>query len=226
MDRYEHSLLNHILMSASHRPDGGTTYFMPLRPGGRKEYSTEENTCCHGTGMESRFRYVNHIYAFDGDVLYLNLYVPSALNEEVKAELRQEAEGVFLLKMNSQHKGEISARIPGWTGKDFRITVNGEARPYRKEAGYAVIPGGFGPGDEIRVAMTYSLRRISAGFGKVSLAYGPYLLAAVSDREEYIRAPLPEEVRRTEDGGFAAKGLKMIPACRVDEEAYHLIMER
>jgi len=62
-------------MSASHAADGGTTYFMPLRPGGKKEYSTEENTCCHGTGMESRFRYVRDIYAFDSSSLYVNLYV-------------------------------------------------------------------------------------------------------------------------------------------------------
>lgn len=50
MDYYENVLYNHILSSASHKADGGTTYFMPVRPGGRKEFNTSENTCCHGTG--------------------------------------------------------------------------------------------------------------------------------------------------------------------------------
>ena len=61
MDYYENTLCNHILASSSHEADGGTTYFMPLCPGGIKEYSTTENTCCHGTGMESRFRYMENI---------------------------------------------------------------------------------------------------------------------------------------------------------------------
>ncbi|MBE6042606.1 MAG: hypothetical protein E7220_08835, partial [Clostridiales bacterium] len=33
MDYFERTLFNHIMMSCSHAPDGGTTYFMPLAPG-------------------------------------------------------------------------------------------------------------------------------------------------------------------------------------------------
>ena len=76
MDYYENTLCNHVLSSMSHAYDGGTTYFMPLRPGGQKEFSTEENTCCHGTGLESRFRYMEDIYMDSQESVYINLYIP------------------------------------------------------------------------------------------------------------------------------------------------------
>ena len=93
MDYYENTLCNHILASSSHAVDGGTTYFMPLCPGGRKEYSTDENTCCHGTGMESRFRYMEHIYASDQENVYVNLMVDSVLSGEENLEISTEWKG-------------------------------------------------------------------------------------------------------------------------------------
>ena len=44
MDYYDNTLRNHILTSSSHKCDGGTTYFLPLGPGGRKEFFLSENS--------------------------------------------------------------------------------------------------------------------------------------------------------------------------------------
>ncbi len=228
MDIYENALVNHILMSASHAADGGTTYFMPLRPGGKKEYSTEENTCCHGTGMESRFRYIRDIYAFDGSSLYVNLYVPSVLKTDASELcLKEETEGTFVLAFVTDCRKAVRMRVPAWAGEDFAVSVNGSACAPEIINGYAVVPGGFSAGDEIRISFRYTVRRIGSGDGKTSLAYGPYLLAALSEKAEYMTAPFPENLSRSADGSFISgkTGIKMLPAYRVDREAYHLIME-
>ena len=228
MDRYENSLLNHILMSASPRPDGGTTYFMPLRPGGRKEYSTEENTCCHGTGMESRFRYVQHIFALDAEALYLNLYIPSELQEkEAGANVRlcETEEGTFSLQFRADWNRKVRIRIPGWTSGKIRVLVNGAETAFTPEKGYAVLAGGFSAGDEICIVLPYGIRRVSAGFGKVSFLYGPYMLAALSESADWMKAPDPSSIRKTGKETFSAGTIKMLPAYRVDGDAYHMIME-
>lgn len=228
MDLYENSLINHILMSASHAADGGTTYFMPLRPGGRKEYSTDENTCCHGTGMESRFRYVRDIYAFDGSSLYVNLYIPSVLQTDAfDLCLKEETEGLFILEFAAACPKDVRIRIPEWAGKDFVVSVNGSTYTPKIQNGYAVVPGGFSAGDKISIQFDYTVRRFSSGDGKASLAYGPYILAALSEKAEYMKAPQPETVIRSGDGSFVSgrTGIKMLPAYRVDREAYHMIMD-
>src|SRR5882672_8882436 len=63
MDYYEKALYNHILSSQNHET-GMMCYFVPLRMGGKKEYSTPFNTftCCVGSGMENHVKYNESIY--------------------------------------------------------------------------------------------------------------------------------------------------------------------
>ena len=80
-DYYERNLYNHI--AATHDqsgPTGGSTYFMPLNPGGKREFDTDGNSCCHGTGLESPLKYQEMIYRRSGDVLYVSLFIASALD--------------------------------------------------------------------------------------------------------------------------------------------------
>ena len=81
MDFYERGLYNQIL--ASQDPDTGMFgYFIPLKPGHFKTYSTPENSfwCCVGTGMENHAKYGETIYFHTADSLYVNLFIPSELN--------------------------------------------------------------------------------------------------------------------------------------------------
>ncbi|MCL2711230.1 MAG: glycoside hydrolase family 127 protein, partial [Planctomycetaceae bacterium] len=91
-DYYERGLFNHILASIDRSEDMNKlfTYFVPLRSGGYRTYSSafDDWTCCHGTGMENHAKYGDSIY-FHGrergkDVLYINLWIPSVLDWKEK----------------------------------------------------------------------------------------------------------------------------------------------
>ena len=92
LDYYERGLFNHILASIDRSDDMNKlfTYFVPLRSGGFRTYSTpfDNWTCCHGTGMENHAKYGDSIYFHaieDGkDVLYINLLIPSTLDWKEK----------------------------------------------------------------------------------------------------------------------------------------------
>ena len=89
---YERALYNHILAS-QHPTTGMMCYFVPLRQGARKRFSTPENSfwCCVGTGMENHARYGESIYWRDAAGIYVNLFIASRLDWPEKGiRLRQE----------------------------------------------------------------------------------------------------------------------------------------
>lgn len=276
MDYYENVLYNHILSSASHKADGGTTYFMPVRPGGRKEFNTSENTCCHGTGLESRFRYIRNIYAVgeDGKEVYVNLYIPSELDMADGWKLKleengqghggqgQDTQGLYTVIFNGLKDGgerTVALRIPCWAREDWDIrvytvltedaTADGQVKTdavtedspgFMAESqglaadsdGYVRIHRQWTPGDRIDISLPFRFRKLPAPDGSCysSIAFGPYILAALNDSEEYL--PCPEvdgwNDRKIQNGfhdgihGFEADGLKWMPLADVDEERYHI----
>lgn len=52
------AVFNHTPACCDHRPTGGSTYFLPLVPGAVKKFDISGNICCHGTGLESAFKYI------------------------------------------------------------------------------------------------------------------------------------------------------------------------
>ena len=234
MDYYDNTLRNHILTSSSHKCDGGTTYFLPLGPGGRKEFFLSENSCCHGTGMESRFRYMENIYAQDEDALYINLLVDSVLTDEngkTMIELQSvDEEGVMEIRCQKDQKKVLKIHIPAWGQKDFNVSVNGKVlADTALHDGYLVIDADPKAGDVIRLELPMEFRvldnKSDAAF--VNLAYGPYILAALSEEKEFLTAPAVEEIHMV-DGKlqFEANGMKMIPLPEVDMEAYHVYFHK
>ena len=277
MDYYDNTLRNHILASCSHTSDGGTTYFLPLRPGGQKEYSTTENTCCHGTGMESRFRYMEHIYAYDEQFLYVNLWIDSVLygkedflgvdlpeKKDGRWNERKNETGDFLLSQETIEPREIRIRIgrdlnrklrlriPCWaceknpagkeledtknyiseenhTKEGYLIQVNGENVSGFLKQGYFTIPESCRAGDEIRIYFPMKLRVVeeSSGADFVCLAFGPYLLAALSEEPDYIHLPKLSAIEREGDSlNFRTGTLQFIPLAQVDQERYHVYFFR
>lgn len=242
MDYYENVLYNHILSSASHREDGGTTYFMPVRPGGRKEFSTDENTCCHGTGLESRFRYIHNIYAAgeNDSALYVNLYIPSTLDMDNgwKLEIKESSEnpGEFFIIYTGEkcvQAKTMALRIPGWAKENWEINFCGEKFSQAVEPdGYARLKRQWKPGDQVRVRFVYEYRKLYApdksGFS--SIAYGPYILAALNDSEAYLHSPDVNEwncnnkISKLDQAGIGieAEGLTWKPLADVDGEKYHI----
>lgn len=227
MDYYDNTLRNHILASCSHESDGGTTYFLPLGAGGRKEYSTAENSCCHGTGMESRFRYMEHIYAYDEEYVYVNLLIDSILSGDASLEQRSSVnEGEVRIKCLKTMGKKLKVHIPVWAQQDFTVFVNGVVQEeVNLENGY-VCAAGFGKeGDEMLLKLPMELRIMENDSDKelVNLAYGPYLLAALSEEKEFLTVPVLEKmVKIGEKCRFEADGVKYIPLAEVDLEDYHV----
>lgn len=230
MDYYDNTLRNHILTSCSHTDDGGTTYFLPLEAGGRKEYSTAENSCCHGTGMESRFRYMEHIYAYDEEYIYVNLLIDSVLsgNTALRQHSNMETGEVTIQCMKKMDK-KLKIHIPAWAGKRFTLSVNGILqKKVCIENGY-VCAAGFGrEGDEAVLKLPIELRILENDSDRslVNLAYGPYILAALSEERAFLPAPELNEMRKLEGKGhFEAGGVRYVPFAEVDLEAYHVYFE-
>ncbi len=187
-DYYEKALYNHILASQNHS-NGMTCYFVPLRMGGKKEFSDEFNTftCCVGSGMENHVKYNESIYFKGGDgSLYVNLFIPSVLQwKEKGATIKQETQipatntTTFTINMAKTAKFKIFIRKPHWQ-KDFRITLNGEVYPVIfSNDGYAILDEKWKNNDKIEVTITADLytESIPDNPNRRAIFYGPTLLA-------------------------------------------------
>ena len=234
VDYYDNTLRNHILTSSSHKNDGGTTYFMPLGPGQRKEFFLSENSCCHGTGMESRFRYMENIFAYDDKAVYVNLLIDSILSDEngnALLELQSgDAEGLMEIRCHGDLDKELKIHIPAWGQNDFKVSVNGNVYTDTElHDGYLTIANAKS-GDVIQLELPMEFRVLdnTSDSAFVNLAYGPYILAALSEETEFLDAPAVEEIHSV-DGELVfedANGTKMIPLPTVDMEAYHVYFHR
>jgi len=188
MDYYERALYNHILASQNHAT-GMMTYFLPLRMGGRKEYSDEFNafTCCVGTGMENHVKYGETIYSRGADgSLFVNLFIPSRLTWREKGITVEQrttlpVNDYTTLTISTAHPTDLSLRIrkPGWAG-DVRLLVNGVPQSTPIDAhGYLFIRRNWKNGDKIQVhfAEDFYTRAIPDNPARIAIFYGPVLLS-------------------------------------------------
>ena len=187
-DYYERALYNHILGSQEPRR-GMFAYFMSLKPGHFKTFSTPEDSfwCCVGSGMENHTKYNDSIYFHDADSLYVNLFIPSRLNWDEK--------GLTLTQQTAYPRGNrielrfapkrsvtlsLKIRSPKWAGGGLRFRLNG--RPLRAAiaAGdYAEVRRAWKMGDVLEVTIPMTVRAEAAPDDprKVAFLYGPLALA-------------------------------------------------
>jgi uncharacterized protein len=187
-DFYERALYNDIL--ASQDPDQGMfTYFMSLKPGLFKTYSTPFDSfwCCVGTGMENHTKYGAAIYYRGSDLLYVNLFIPSVLTwKEKRLILRQETEYprdgkvVFTVLAEPSSPMGIRVRCPGWAAGPVRFELNGRRLDVAATPGtYAEIRQPWKKGDRLTatIPMAVRLEGLPDAANKVAFVYGPAVLA-------------------------------------------------
>lgn len=235
MDYYENALYNHILSACDyHDNDGGTTYFMPLAPGSQKEFSTTENTCCHGTGLESPFKFTEGIYFHDDKTLYVNLYVSSTVNwKDKNIVLSQTAEENksqdVCIKINGSSKFTLKMRRPRWLNSDVQILIDGKAAEgISIEDGYYVIDREWNDNTiTVSFPFTFGIERTSDCKDIASISYGPFLLAAISDKEDFITLDVNEEnindrIKISDCcHHFHIDGLTLVPLNHVNQQHFH-----
>lgn len=236
MDYYENTLTNHILATQEKKVTGESTYFLPLGPGMRRSFYAE-NSCCHGTGMESHFKYRDAIYFYQDHALGINLFIPSTLDWEEKnihAEILTEKENPehIQIKVFGDVK-DLKIRKPYWA-EEYLVLVNGvETDVVPDEKGYLVLSKSEDHACIIDLVFPYHFRiqRAADLPKRAAVSYGPYVLAALSDRQEFIRVSFDETdiedqmVRCGEELAFECEKVRWIPLHLVDEEAYHVYVE-
>ena len=236
IDYYERAMTNHILGGREHGITGETVYFMPLGPGYHKEF-LNENSCCHGTGMESHFKYADMVYAHQEEKLYVNLFVKSRLNwEEAGITIRQKTEmetpESVILEVESQKGIPMYIRIPGWSGEERRIWLDGvEQKGWPEEDGYIQmdVPEGR---HEIRCLFPcgFYLEAAPDRPELNTLLYGPYVLAALSGEQDFLELNIDsqkadEEVRKT-GLEFQYRDLIWKPLFDIEEETFQVYWKK
>ncbi|MEO6977830.1 MAG: beta-L-arabinofuranosidase domain-containing protein [Mucilaginibacter sp.] len=195
MDYYEKALYNHILASQNHET-GMMCYFVPMRMGGKKEYSDKFDTftCCVGSGMENHVKYNEGIYSrgADGSV-YVNLFIPSVLNWADKGlRLKQESNLPandhisFTVNVTKPQMLTIRIRKPHWAANPA-ISINGRQQPVKiDEHGYIAISRSWKNGDKITFTTPENLytEALPDNANRRAIFYGPVLLAGILGDKE------------------------------------------
>lgn len=189
VDFYEKALYNHIL-STQHPETGGYVYFTQMRPNHYRVYSQPHTSmwCCVGSGMENHSKYGEMIYAHAHDELYVNLFIPSALQwREMDTEIVQEnnfpyePETRITINPRKRKKFTLMLREPEWVSEEgVKVTVNGKTHSFEKRDGYIAIEKRWRKGDRVVMQMPMCARaeQLPDGSGYYSFAYGPVVLAA------------------------------------------------
>ncbi|WP_431307685.1 beta-L-arabinofuranosidase domain-containing protein [Caulobacter endophyticus] len=187
-DYYERAQLNHIM--AHQRPgDGRFVYFMPMAAGGRRSYSTYEDSfwCCVGSGMESHAKHADSIWWQGADgALYLNLFIPSTLDLPggdfaIDLATRYPADGQVALTIARapREEREIALRLPAWCAVP-QVTLNGRSMGRGGADGYLRIRRVWKAGDRIALFLPMTLRAEPTPDDPNLVAFvsGPLVLAA------------------------------------------------
>ncbi|MDW8167184.1 MAG: glycoside hydrolase family 127 protein [Acidobacteriota bacterium] len=188
MDFYERALFNHIL--ASQDPATGMMcYYVPLRPGAFRTYSTPENSfwCCVGTGIENPARYGEAIYFRDDRSLYVTLFLSSEVSwkeKGVRVEQRtrfpEEDRTRLIIHVERPVRFALRIRYPGWAVSGAHVLVNGRRESVTAAPGsYITLEREWREGDTVEVQFPMSLRMEAMPDDPtmIALLYGPIVLA-------------------------------------------------
>ena len=157
-DYYERALYNHILGQQDPKT-GMVAYFLPLKAGTHKVYSTPENSfwCCVGSGFESHAKYAENIYSRTRDGLFVNLFIPSVVDWKEKGMRVRldtefpESETVRLsISADAPVRAALNLRYPSWSGK-AEVRINGKKVKIASKPGtYIVLEREWKDGDFIK----------------------------------------------------------------------------
>ncbi|AOZ97973.1 glycoside hydrolase family 127 protein [Flavobacterium commune] len=193
VDYYEKALYNHILGQQDPKT-GMIAYFLPMKPGAHKVYSTPENSfwCCVGSGFENQAKYGEFIYYHDNKGLYVNLFIPSELNWKEKGiVVKQQTNfpnlGNTQLTLSTANPVSmpISIRYPSWAA-NAEVKINGKKQTIKAKPGnYIVLDRKWDNGDTIEISfdMQIKVNPTSDNPKVAAVTYGPIVLAGAMGTE-------------------------------------------
>lgn len=207
-DFYERALFNHIRASQEPGHPGAFTYYVSLKPGLFRTFSTPFDTfwCCVDTGMENHLRYTQGIYFHTQEALFVNLFIPSRVNWKEKGILLTQkttfpfSDSISMdIKTSQPVTASIKIRIPSWAQSGISASVNGTSVPLRKSAdGYGELSRQWKTGDQVKITTPMNLRTEPTpdNPAMIAIMYGPIELAASMGRNG-IAPPAPYTTNAT-----------------------------
>lgn len=192
-DFYERAYFNGIL--PAQRPDNGMMiYYLPLAGGDTKNWGTPRDTfwCCYCTGVESFAKLADSVYFHDAkDGLYVNLYVPTALDWREKGlrvvqttRFPEEPGSTLTVHAAKPTPMALNLHVPYWA-KGFGVTVNGKPVPVpAKPTSYVAVRRTWKEGDVVRVSTPMALhtQAMPDDPSLKAVMFGPLVLAGVMDK--------------------------------------------
>ena len=188
IDVMERTLYNGLLSGVS--LDGKSFFYPnPLESAGQHQRSPWFGVaCCPGNMTRFLASVPGYVYAQQGDVLYVNLFVASTAEVKmdggrtlrVVQETRYPWDGAVKITVTPERSGRyaLNVRIPGWARGEavpsdlyrfadaaappVSIAVNGRAVPLVLEKGYARLERQWKPGDVVDLALPMPIRRVVA----------------------------------------------------------------
>lgn len=218
-DSMERVLYNTVLGAKPLQLDGRSFYYSDYTFGGHKFYHPDKWPCCSGTLPQVAADYGISSYFRDGENLYVNLYVPSAVKWNGRS-LRQTTAYPYSSTVRLEVNGpsatySIFLRVPEWA-KSARLTTSGTRDSRTLPPGaFAEIRREWKDGDrmELELPPTRRLEAIDAqNPNTVALLEGPLVMMAVGDvPKQLTRADL----LRAEPGSLPLK-----PFIDIQDESY------
>ncbi|GLW33801.1 beta-L-arabinofuranosidase domain-containing protein [Actinoplanes regularis] len=209
MDFYEKALYNHLLgaqnPSSSH---GFHCYYVPLRAGGIKSYSNDYDnfTCCHGTGMETNTKYVDSIYFYNGDTLYVNLFIASTLTWPGRGITIQQTTtypetSTSRLTVTGSGQIDLRIRIPSWT-TGAQVRVNGTLTGTPAPGSYLAISRTWASGDTVDISLPMALTQEATPDNSAvrAVKHGPIVLAGQFGTQNLTALPALNPANLTATG--------------------------
>jgi uncharacterized protein len=215
-DYWERNLYNGIL-AAQNATTGMVTYFLPLRPGSTKKWSTPTGDfwCCVCTLVQAQTMHNMGVFHEDQDGLVVTQFVPSELSWQrgetpVKVTLAHDYQKqhpqrplavAFDLTIATEKPLEFALRIrlPEWLAGPARIAVNGTAvKVDSSPRGYAVLKRTWAKDDKVHVELPTRLwtHPLPDEPNTVAFMEGPLALAALTSQPRTLTGDLrkPETI--------------------------------
>ena len=215
MNYAENILNNHLLAANDHQEDGGTTYFMPLKPGGVKKYDRDvDNTCCHGTGLENMVRFQKNIFASDGHDVYDNLFYDSQVElPNSEGLISQKVDSNTIVITADLHKSiDLHIRVPEWIA-DLKVSLNGRPAQLEHENSYVGLLGLTGKAViKLMFTLKVTIERAPDDASLIAVFKGPDMLAKKADQDTFFTTS-ETELKQDE---------QLVPLNTVGDGPYHV----
>lgn len=185
---YRERTLHNGILAQQHPVTGMVTYYLPMRAGGTKTWSTPTDSfwCCMGTLVQAHAQHTAGLWYRDGDAVVACGLVPSAARITVDGrpvELHLTAEEPFArvpgrmhLERPVEHRRpglerawlsveadgpvslELRLRVPDWAAGAPRFSIGEATLDVSLSEGYATIARTWSPGEAVRAEFPRTLR--------------------------------------------------------------------